>query len=162
MKRCRFENGLIRVPGTKTEESECYLPASPALQDELKSYLANHSDESSLLFPGRSAQTKGKKIYSLRRLVAKIRRVTAFKAYTEKNPSTPALNAWKELKQQGYPDGIKLTTEGPSRLLCDPGISTSYRPEYGQKLNATHQPKHYEPLHQNSDGAHEISSAKFG
>jgi len=106
-----FENGLIHVPGTKTEESECYLPMSPALQKELKSYLATRTDDSPFLFPGRSAQTKGKKIYSRRRLFEKIKRVTAFKTYMENNPDTPATKAWKELKQQGYPGGVKLTTK---------------------------------------------------
>jgi hypothetical protein len=30
-----FETGMIHVPGTKTEEAECYMPMSPALQAEL-------------------------------------------------------------------------------------------------------------------------------
>jgi integrase len=75
-----FENGLIHIPGTKTEESECYLPMAPALQEELKSYLQTRTHDSPYLFPGRSAQTKGKKIYSRRRLFEKIKRATAFKA----------------------------------------------------------------------------------
>ena len=29
----------------------------------------------------------------------------------EKNPGTPQMKAWKELKQQGYPGGVKLTTK---------------------------------------------------
>jgi integrase len=88
-----FETGMIHIPGTKTEEAECYMPMSPALQDELKSYLAGRTDDSPYLFPGRLAQTKGKKIYSRRRLFEKIKRVTAFKAYMEKNPKTPAMKA---------------------------------------------------------------------
>jgi integrase len=104
-----FETGLIHIPGTKTEKSECYLPMSPALQAELKAYLATRTDDSPYLFPGRSAQTKGKKIYSRRRLFEKIQRVTAFKAYMEKNPGTSPM--WKELKMQGYPGGVKLTTK---------------------------------------------------
>src|SRR5215813_1008214 len=106
-----FENGLIHIPGTKTEESECYLPMSPALQKELKSYLATRTDDSPFLFPGRSAQTKGKKIYSRRRLFEKIKRVTAFRAYMEKNPNTAPMTAWKDLKKQNYPGGVKLTTK---------------------------------------------------
>lgn len=88
-----FDTALIHIPGTKTEESECYLPMSPALQDELKSYLASRSDDSPLLFPGRSTQTKGKKIYSRRRLFEKIQRATAFNAYMDKKPNTPTLKA---------------------------------------------------------------------
>jgi integrase len=106
-----FSTELIHVPGTKTDEAECYLPMSPALQKELKAYLSTTTDDSPYLFPGRSAQTKGKKIYSRRRLFEKIRRVTAFGEYMEKNPGTPPMTAWKELKRQGYPDGVKLTTK---------------------------------------------------
>ena len=72
-----FETGLIHIPGTKTEESECWLPMSPALQSELKAYLASRTDNSPYLFPGRSAQTTGKKIYSRRRLFEKIQRLTS-------------------------------------------------------------------------------------
>lgn len=97
-----FENGLIHIPGTKTEESDCYLPMSPALQEELKSYLQTRTDDSPYLFPGRSPQTKGKKIYSRRRLFEKIKRQTAFRAYMEKNPNTPPMTAWKQLKKQNY------------------------------------------------------------
>jgi integrase len=106
-----FETQMIHIPGTKTEESECYMPMSPALQAELKTYLATRTDDSPYLFPGRSHQTKGKKIYSRRRLFEKIRRVTAFNAYMEIHPNTPAIKAWKELKHQGYPGGVKLTTK---------------------------------------------------
>jgi integrase len=106
-----FENGVIHVRGTKTEESDCYLPMSPALQQELKSFLQTRSDDSSYLFPGRSAQTKGKKIYSRRRLFEKIKRVTAFRAYMDNNPNTSSMKAWKELKKLNYPGGVKLTTK---------------------------------------------------
>jgi len=106
-----FENGLIHIPGTKTEESDCYLPMSPALQEELKSYLQSRTDDSPYLFPGRSAKTKGKKIYSRRRLFEKIKRLTAFTAYMEKSPNTPPTTAWKELKKQNYAGGVKLTTK---------------------------------------------------
>ena len=106
-----FETGMIHVPGTKTEESEVYMPMSSALQAELKAYLETRTDDSAYLFPGRSAQTKGKKIYSRRRLFEKIHRVTAFKAYMEKNPTASAMAAWKELKANGYPGGVKLTTK---------------------------------------------------
>ncbi len=106
-----FENGLIHIPGTKTEESNCYLPMSPALQEELKSYLQTRTDDSPYLFPGRSPQTKGKRIYSRRRLFEKIKRQTAFRAYMEKNPNTSPMTAWKELKKQNYPGGVKLTTK---------------------------------------------------
>jgi integrase len=106
-----FETDMIHVPGTKTEEAECYMPMSPALQDELKAYLASRTDDSPYLFPGRSAQTIGRKIYSRRRLFEKIRRVTAFNAYMERNPGTKPMAAWKELKAGGYPGGVRLCTK---------------------------------------------------
>jgi hypothetical protein len=43
---------------TKTEQSECYMPMSPALQAELIAYLASRTDDSEYLFPGRSATSK--------------------------------------------------------------------------------------------------------
>ena len=106
-----FESGMIHVPGTKTEDAECYLPMSPALQTELKSYLASRTDDSPYLFPGRSAQTKGKKIYSHRRLFEKILRVTAYNAYMAEHPGTKPMAAWKALKAEKYPGGVKLTTK---------------------------------------------------
>jgi len=51
---------------------------------------------------GRSAQTKGKKIYGRRRLFEKIKRVTAFGVHGEK-PVRSTMQAWKELKRDGYP-----------------------------------------------------------
>lgn len=87
-------------------ESDWYLPMSPQLQTELKSYVASRGEDSPDLFPGRSAQSKGKKIYSRRRLFEKIRRVTAFNAYMEKHPSSTTMQARKELKRQSYPGGV--------------------------------------------------------
>lgn len=100
-----FEPCMMHVPGTKTAESECYLPMSPALQQELKTYLAMRTDTSPYLLPERSAQAKGKKIYSRRRLFEKIKRTTAF------NVCTATMKAWKELKKDNYPGGVKLSTK---------------------------------------------------
>ena len=80
-----------------------------------EAYLATRADDSPYLFPGRSAQTKGQQIYSRRRLFEKIKRVTAFREYSEKHPGTTAMKIWTELKRQGYPGGVKLTT----RVLRD-------------------------------------------
>ena len=117
-----FDTEMIHIPGTKTEESECYMPMAPALQDELKAYLANRSDDSPYLFPGRSAQTKGRKIYSRRRLFEKIQRQTAFQAYMEQNPDTPAMQAWKELKEERLSGRRKAHDKRVAGLLRDTGI----------------------------------------
>jgi integrase len=81
-----FETEMIHIPGTRTDEANCYLPMSPALQGELKASIGSPTDDLPYLFPGRSAQPRGKKIYSRPRLFEKIQRGRAFKAYIEKNP----------------------------------------------------------------------------
>ena len=103
-----FETGMIHIPGTKTEESETYLPMSPALQAELRSYLATRADDSSYLFPGRAFKTRGKKIYSRTWIFEKIRKYTALNAYMEKNPGADKVAVLKELKANGSPGGVKL------------------------------------------------------
>jgi len=150
---------MIHIPGTKTEGSECYLPMSPALQNELKSYLASRTDDSPFLFPGRSAQTKGKKIYSRRRFFEKIKRVTAFRAYMEKNPTVTAMNAWKELKSQNYPGGVKLTTK-ELRDYFATQVSAQVTDPNTVKSDAAHEPQHYDSLHPHGYGAHESGCAE--
>ena len=71
-----FDRGWFHVPGTKTEESDNHLPLAPALLQEL-GWLYHNARESEYLFPGHSKQTKGKKIYSRRRLFEKIERLTS-------------------------------------------------------------------------------------
>jgi hypothetical protein len=41
----------------------------------------------------------------------KLKRVTVFNAYMEKNPNASSTTAWKELKKQDYPGGVKHTTK---------------------------------------------------
>src|SRR5262249_16232932 len=60
-------------------------------------------------FPGRSFQTKGKKIYSRAKLFEKITRLTSLQAHMSKNPdASPSLKLWKKLKAEGYPGGVRL------------------------------------------------------
>jgi len=68
-------NGWLHVPGTKTEASDDYIPLAPILIDELVEH-RRHNQNHQHVFFGRSAQTKGKKIYSRRRLFEKITRLT--------------------------------------------------------------------------------------
>ena len=56
-----FDTGLIHIPWSKTEEAECYLPMSSALQAELKAYLASRTDDSDYLFPVDRRRPKGRK-----------------------------------------------------------------------------------------------------
>src|SRR5215510_11044574 len=96
------------VRGTKTEESSAWIPLAPVLRDELLEFYRGSQDK--FIFPGRSFQTKGKKIYSRRRLFEKITRLTSFKAFTEKNPDIDLspLQIWKKLKKENYPGGVRL------------------------------------------------------
>ena len=71
-----FGRGWLHVPGTKTEESDAYMPIAPALLHEL-SWLKENGRESEFVFPGHSRQTQGKKIYSRRKLFEKIERLTS-------------------------------------------------------------------------------------
>ncbi len=68
-------NGWIHVPGTKTEASDDYIPLAPILIDELAEHRRRNPNPQHVFF-GRSSQTKGKKIYSRRRLFEKITRLT--------------------------------------------------------------------------------------
>jgi len=68
-------HGWIHVPGTKTEASDDYIPLAPILIDGLIEHRRQYPN-SEYVFFGRSAQTKGKKIYSRRRLFEKIVRLS--------------------------------------------------------------------------------------
>jgi len=68
-------NGWLHVPGTKTEASDDYIPIAPILIQGLVEHRRQYPN-SGYVFFGRSAQTKGKKIYSRRRLFEKITRLS--------------------------------------------------------------------------------------
>lgn len=104
-----FDTGLIHVPGTKTAESECYMPMSEALQRELKTYLDSRTDDSPYIFPGRSAQTEDSLKESRHGL----------QCLHGKNPGTPAMKAWKQLKREDYPGGVKLRTKELRDYFCN-------------------------------------------
>jgi integrase len=70
-----FDEGYFHCRGTKTDEADAYLPLAPALIESLKTHKVTNQSE--YVFAGRSAQTRGKKIYSRRRLFEKIERLTA-------------------------------------------------------------------------------------
>ena len=80
--------GKVRIPGTKTEEAEAWLPVAPAALNALRELYEseNRQPSSPYVFAGRSAQTKGKKIYSRRRIFERIQKVTAIKKYLRQHP----------------------------------------------------------------------------
>jgi len=73
-----FELGMIRYPGTKTEESKTWLPLAPVVLKTLAE-LRKVCTVNDLVFPGRSYQTRGKKIYSRRRMFERIKKKTGIK-----------------------------------------------------------------------------------
>ena len=73
-----FDEGYFHCRGTKTDESDAYLPLAPALIESLKKHKAT-TGTSDFVFPGRSNQTKGKQIYSRRRMFERIQKVTGIK-----------------------------------------------------------------------------------
>ena len=70
-----FDEGYFHCRGTKTHEADAYLPLAPALIRSLSQHKVTSTSE--YVFPGRSAQTRGKRIYSRRRLFKKIERLTS-------------------------------------------------------------------------------------
>jgi len=59
-----FEQVMIHIPGTKTEDSDAWLPLAPVALHALEA-LRKKSDPGKCpwVFPGRSWQTKGRKVY---------------------------------------------------------------------------------------------------
>jgi integrase len=102
-----WTNNRLMVRGTKTEESTAWIPLAPVLRDELLEFYKGSQGE--FIFPGRSFQTKGKKIYRRTRLFEKITRLTCLNAFMQKHPDvSPSLKLWKRLKAEGYPGGVRL------------------------------------------------------
>jgi integrase len=73
-----FDEGWFHCRGTKTDESDEYLPLAPALIESLKKHKAT-TGTSDFVFPGRSNRTKGKQIYSRRRMFERIQKLTGIK-----------------------------------------------------------------------------------
>jgi integrase len=71
-----LDRGWVQVQGTKTEESAEIIPLAPVLREQLVRHREKYPDVE-LIFPGRSYQTKDRKIYSRRRFFEKIQRLTA-------------------------------------------------------------------------------------
>jgi len=106
-----WEPAKIRIPGTKTGESETWLPLAPvALKTLRELYESEERDPTCpLIFPGRSAQTKNKKVYSRRRMFERIRRITAVKRYQKEHPDVNYEAALEAAKKENFKGGIKIT-----------------------------------------------------
>ena len=70
------------------------------------------------MFPGRSAQTKGKKIYSRRRIFERIRKVTAIKKYLRQHPEVTFEQASEVCKKESFKGGIHLAPKDLRDYFC--------------------------------------------
>jgi integrase len=100
----------IRIPGTKTEESEVWLPLAPAALETLRALYDSEDRDPNCeyVFPGRSARTKGKKIYSRRRIFERIQRVTAVKRYMQQHPAASSEQALEACRKEKFKGGMHL------------------------------------------------------
>src|SRR5262249_54176526 len=67
---------MIHIPGTKTEDSDAWLPLAPVALETLRALKKQSDPNCPWVFPGRSPRTKGKKVYSRRRLFELIQKKT--------------------------------------------------------------------------------------
>ena len=79
-----FDEGYFHCKGTKTEDADAYLSLAPALIESLKKH--GETSASDYVFAGLNNQTKGKKIYSRRRMFERIHKVTAGGELLESTP----------------------------------------------------------------------------
>jgi len=105
-----FEGGWIEVRGTKTEGSADIIPLAPVLRADLEMHRRDYPNVE-LIFPGRSAQTRGKKIYSRRRYFEKIEHLTARIRYSQAHPELTPMQIMKAVKAENYKGGVKLTAK---------------------------------------------------
>jgi hypothetical protein len=115
-----WRSGKVRIPGTKTHEAEVWLPVAPVALRTLRDlYESKDRDlNSPYVFPGRSAQTKGRKVYSRRRLFEKIQRVTAVKKYLRQHPEMSHEEAVEACKKENFKGGIHLAPKDLRDFFC--------------------------------------------
>jgi len=105
-----WQRAEIHIPGTKTEESDSWLPLGDVALKTLRELCDGKDRDPACpwIFPGRSYQTKGQKIYSRRRMFERIKKRSALKRYMQKNPGVSAKDALRAVKNQKYQGGIHL------------------------------------------------------
>ena len=83
-----WRSSEVRIPGTKTDEAEAWLPIAPTALTTLRDLHESPDRDPNYVFPGRSAQTKGKR-YTAGVKCLKIQQVTAVKEFLRQHPSEP-------------------------------------------------------------------------
>lgn len=101
-----FDEGYFHCRGTKTDESDAYLPLANVLVDSLKRHKEQSTSE--YVFAGRSPQTKGKKIYSRRRMFERIKKITAIENFRKQHPGVSQRDSLEAVKKENFKGGIKL------------------------------------------------------
>ena len=128
--------GKVRIPGTKTEESDAWLPVAPAVLRTLRELYEseNRNPASPYVFPGRSAQTRGKKIYSRRRIFERIQRETAIKKYLRQHPEASREQAFEVCRKENFKGGIHLTPKDLRDYFCTEIAARSNDPNVAMRL----------------------------
>jgi integrase len=131
-----WQAGKVRIPGTKTDEAEAWMPAAPAALKTLRDLYdsADRDPNSPYIFPGRSAATGGKKIYHRRRMFERIQRVTAIKKYMRQHPEVNLKQATDACKQEGFKGGIWLMPKDLRDYFCTEIAARSNDPAVAMRL----------------------------
>ena len=74
-----FESGMIHITGTKTEDSDAWLPLAPALLETLKPLYEKRKPGVPWVFPGRRGRSKDKKVYERKVMFETIMKKTGIK-----------------------------------------------------------------------------------
>jgi integrase len=70
------------------------------------------------VFPGRSPQTQGKKIYNRRRIFERIQRVTAIRKYLRQHPEVSREEAEAKCREEDFKGGIHLAPKDLRDFFC--------------------------------------------
>ena len=128
-----LEGGWVQVQGTKTEESAEIIPLAPVLREQLLKYRERYPD-SELIFPGRSYQTKDRKIYSRRRFFEKIQRLTAKVRYAQAHPEMTEWQVVKAVQAENYKGGVKLTAKDLRDVFATVVMDNVKNPDTARRL----------------------------
>ncbi len=128
-----LDRGSVQVQGTKTEESAEIIPLAPVLREELVRHREKYPD-SELIFPGRSHQTKDRKIYSRRRFFEKIQRLTARVRYAQAHPDLTEWQLIKAVKAEKYQGRVKLTAKDLRDVFATVVMDNLKNPDTARRL----------------------------
>jgi Phage integrase family len=97
-------------------------------------YESEDRQSSPYVFPGRSYQTKSKKIYSRRRMFERIQKVTAIKKYMRQHPEVTYKQALEVCQKENFKGGIHLAPKDLRDYFCTEIAATSDDPAVAMRL----------------------------